>query len=315
MKHLKKIFHTASVTKEDPYLKLHDYLLLHRATPHSTTKKSPAELLFNRKFITTLPDIRANPAAVRKDILEAREADAQEKENMKRIKDDKANVVQHSIKKGSKVLLRRKTTKHNSEYDPDPYVVTGVFGTQIEAVRGDKRRTRDSQHFKLLHTIKPRSYTLAREPKDTSTYQEDPDIGCSRGQSGTLQGAGGCSGQAEQAEQHREGQPQGQPGEWQQGEGAQQLQGQPGEGEREQGELAGGDRGQAASWPARAARETSGDSSGPLTMPEVSILPILRNNPNVIIAETPANRPARTRRPPVELYKADWGPSRGKRRK
>ena len=28
MKHIKKIFHTSDITHEDPYLKLHDYLLL-----------------------------------------------------------------------------------------------------------------------------------------------------------------------------------------------------------------------------------------------------------------------------------------------
>ena len=55
MKHLKNIFHTSDITHEDPYLKLNDYFLLHRATPHPTTKKYPAELLFNRKFYTTLP--------------------------------------------------------------------------------------------------------------------------------------------------------------------------------------------------------------------------------------------------------------------
>ena len=71
MKHLKKIFHTAAVAKEDPYLKINDYLMQYRATPHPTTKKSPAELLFNRKFITRLPDLRRNPALGREDIKEA----------------------------------------------------------------------------------------------------------------------------------------------------------------------------------------------------------------------------------------------------
>ena len=36
MKHLKKIFHTAGVDREDPYLRLNEYLMQFRATPHST---------------------------------------------------------------------------------------------------------------------------------------------------------------------------------------------------------------------------------------------------------------------------------------
>ena len=55
MKHLKKIFHTAEEAIEDPYLKLNDYLLLHRATPRPTTKKCPAEVLFNRMFLPLSP--------------------------------------------------------------------------------------------------------------------------------------------------------------------------------------------------------------------------------------------------------------------
>ena len=65
-----KIFYTAEVAHKYPYLRLNDYLLLHSAMPHPTTKNSPAELLFNRKFVTILPDIRHNPAAGRQDILE-----------------------------------------------------------------------------------------------------------------------------------------------------------------------------------------------------------------------------------------------------
>ena len=118
IKHLKKIFHTAEVEHEDPYLKLNDYLLLHRATPHPTTKESPAELLFNRKFATTLPDIRHNPASGRQDILKARDNDRQEKET-RQDKNSMARVKDHPIQTWGKVLFQRKTNKHTSGYDPE----------------------------------------------------------------------------------------------------------------------------------------------------------------------------------------------------
>ena len=69
MKHLKKIFHTAGVAREDPYMRINNYLMQYRATPHPTTKKCPAELLFHRKFVTKLPDMRENPAKDCGDII------------------------------------------------------------------------------------------------------------------------------------------------------------------------------------------------------------------------------------------------------
>ena len=155
MKHLNKIFHTAEVAYEDPYLKLNDYLLLHRATPHPTTKKSPVELLFNRKFVTTLPDIRHNPAAGREDIIEAKDNDRKEKERMRNAKDNKAEVKDHAILIGDKVLLRRKITKHTSGNDPEAYTVTMVYGTQVEAERDGVNKVRDSQKWNKVTNLQP----------------------------------------------------------------------------------------------------------------------------------------------------------------
>ena len=169
---------------EAPYLKLNDYLLLHRATPHPTTKKSPAELLFNRKFVTTLPDIRHNPAAGREDIIEARDNDRQEKERMRNTKDNKATVKEHAILKGDKVLLRRKTTKHTSGYDPEAYTVTGVYGTQVEAERDGVKKVRDSQKWKKVTILQPRRYGKGASQVQRSTDQEDPDIGAGAAREG-----------------------------------------------------------------------------------------------------------------------------------
>ena len=44
--------------------KLNAYLLMYRSTPHSTTGVSPAELLFNRKIRTKLPELDSNFNAV-----------------------------------------------------------------------------------------------------------------------------------------------------------------------------------------------------------------------------------------------------------
>ena len=268
MKHLKKIFHTSDITHEDPYLKLHDYLLLHRATPHPTTKKCPAELLFNRNFYTTLPDIRHNPAAGREDILEARDNDRQEKEKMKQEKDSKANVRDHPIKTGDKVLLRRKTTKHNSVYDPEAYTVTGVYGTQVEAEREGSKMVRDSQKWKKVEIIRPRSYAQAVSQQHKSTYQEDPDVGAGVTQ-GTVQHGAGRAGQQEE------------------GEGGQD--------QREAGQ----------------APEQEGAG---IHQDRPDIRAALRRHPDIIVADTPANRPTRIRRQPREMYQPEPGPATKRRR-
>ena len=72
--HLKMIFHMGGVEREDPYMRLNNYLMQFRATPHATMKKCPVELLFGRKFNTKLPDLRTNPAKARRDIMEANQS-------------------------------------------------------------------------------------------------------------------------------------------------------------------------------------------------------------------------------------------------
>ena len=72
------------------------------------------------------------------------------------------------------VLLKRKSTKQDSVYDPQPYCVTATYGTQIAAIRGGQRKTRDAQRWKKVEVTKRRSYESKGE---ASRYQEDPDIG------------------------------------------------------------------------------------------------------------------------------------------
>ena len=196
MKHL-KIFHPAGVEREDPYIRLNEYLMQHRATPHSTMEKSLAELLFGRKFNTQLPDLRTNPAREREDIIEAKKVDKLAKECMKRYKDRGRYVKEHDIGVGDLVIAKRKSTKHESPYDPKPYKVQEVHGTQIKATREDgKQKTRDSQKWKKVDVQPRRSYKDVGSREYVSRYLEDTDIGATyqggegQGQEGREQGRG-----------------------------------------------------------------------------------------------------------------------------
>ena len=57
VKGLCKMVHTSIIERKDPKSELYTYLLHYRATPHGTTGVSPAEMLFNRKLRTKLPQI------------------------------------------------------------------------------------------------------------------------------------------------------------------------------------------------------------------------------------------------------------------
>ena len=58
MKHVKKIWHTATLEKKNPTLEINKHLRVQRATPHPSTGVAPAELLYGRLYKTRLPDMR-----------------------------------------------------------------------------------------------------------------------------------------------------------------------------------------------------------------------------------------------------------------
>lgn len=177
MKHVKKIWHTATLEQKDPTLEINKHLRVQRATPHPSTGVAPAELLYGRLYKTRLPDMRTDPAASRPDILKARERDKQAKLKQKEYKDSKTNVKAHTIQEGDKVLLGRKQTKLTSPYDPAPYTVTQVHGTQIVARRGDQQKTRDSQYWKKVDTVPRKDFTAIRERGFRRLDDYLPDIG------------------------------------------------------------------------------------------------------------------------------------------
>ena len=66
---------------------------LYRATPHATTGKSPAELLFNRQITTKLPNLVKDTASIA-----LKEKDSQSKEKMKFYADQKRHVKESDLR-------------------------------------------------------------------------------------------------------------------------------------------------------------------------------------------------------------------------
>ena len=159
MKVIKKVWHSALVEKKNPRQELYKFLRNYRSTPHTSTGKSPAEALFGRSIKTRLPQVMEKA-----EDDDMGKKDAESKASQKKYKDASRIVRPHSIKVGDAVLLKQKQTKTKSRYDPDPFRVTGVNGTQITASREHLVRTRDAQRFKKVTIAEPKSYQRQRQP-------------------------------------------------------------------------------------------------------------------------------------------------------
>ena len=172
MKVCQKIYHTALIENKNPKAEIKIWLRVNRSTPHPSTGKIPAEILFNRRFHNRLPSIINTPSD-RKDIEEARLHEIAMKKKQKDYKDKKAYVKPHNIQEGDTVLLQQKKSKQNPPFDPQHYTVINVQGHQIEASRDGKTKVRDAKMWKKVK-LKPKTdYDNVRETR--RKLQEDEE--------------------------------------------------------------------------------------------------------------------------------------------
>jgi hypothetical protein len=155
MKAMNKVWHIAHIEGKNHKQELYKFLRYYRATPHSSTGKAPAEVLFNRQVRLPQKNEPAKDLVISQRNLEA-------KAKQKAYKD--ANTKPHNIKVGDQVLLLQKQSKSNPRYDPKPYKVTNIRGTQITATRGATIRKRDA----LLVITQPSG--AMEKPDIPSTY-------------------------------------------------------------------------------------------------------------------------------------------------
>ena len=183
MKHLTKIWHTSLIEGKNPVAEVNKHVQMFKATPHPTTKKSPAEMMFeNRKFKTRLPSMHTKEKS--NCIQQAIDEDRIQKQRQKHYKDKKSYVKEHRIEIGDSVLLSQKKTKRTPPYDPVPYQVVEIKGHQITASRHNKITTRDAQKWKKITITRNRpnyaekgEYSYSSDEDDTSwSTQEEPNM-------------------------------------------------------------------------------------------------------------------------------------------
>ena len=149
VKSICKVIHTAVAEHKDPKEELSNFLLQYRATPHSTTERSPAELLFGRKIKTKLPQLPSKKPDS-PEVAQTRKVHDDKKLKQKHHFDTKHKAQPKNIKPGDKVLLKQKKTTIDPPYNPNPFTVTKVKGNQLTMADGTRTRVRDKNKVKLV---------------------------------------------------------------------------------------------------------------------------------------------------------------------
>ena len=182
MRTITKAVKTALLDKGSWKQEMYRFLRHYRATPHSTTGKSPAELLFGRKIKTDLPIYNSDKSGVSDNSIELlRKKDDRMKSYMKQLADQRNHAAESKFRIGDKVLVKQeKTDKTSPPFCPEPYRVAAKNGTMITADNGAHRITRNSSFFKA---IPDQCGSLQKYNKDAPTdtcgvNQGSSDVDC-----------------------------------------------------------------------------------------------------------------------------------------
>ena len=106
---------------------LRRYVTIYRSIDHSTTGKSPSELLFKRKLRGKLPDITTSQRD-----METRDVDAERKGKSKIYADNKNRAKHSDVTVGDQVLLKQdKVDKFSTTFNKTPHKVIKKNGNNV----------------------------------------------------------------------------------------------------------------------------------------------------------------------------------------
>ena len=170
---VKKVVKTAKLEHKNYKQELNRLLRNYRATPHSTTRVSPATALFGRPIKTKLPEM-STPCSD----LEIRERDRTAKAKMKSHADNRRYVKPSTLKEGDMVFVKRDDSKKKSAtpYDPRPRTVVEKKGSMVTAEDSDGVPiTRNSSFFKSVPSAEEKKVENATtEHKEVSADVAEP---------------------------------------------------------------------------------------------------------------------------------------------
>lgn len=138
--------------KQDWKEELRKYLLMYYSTPHSTTGKTPSELLYGRTIRTKLPSLRDTSASVVP--TDYRDRDQKMKEDGKEKEDLRRKAKPSSLAAGDQVLMKNLLpgNKLTTNFNPSPMVVLNKQGPRVTVQDATTGRVydRNSSHLKKL---------------------------------------------------------------------------------------------------------------------------------------------------------------------
>ena len=170
---LVKTVHAAVAAGKDPQAEVQRRLLNYRNTPHPSTGKTPSEMIMLRRMKTKIPAIlKASDNNIQK---EGKERDKITRKVRKQIFDKKHKEREETISPGDKILIKQQKTTIKPPFNPDPFVVTELKGTQVTAERGQKVRVRNRAKVKLLKDRPVHLQLASREEPDRQEEDDDDD--------------------------------------------------------------------------------------------------------------------------------------------
>ena len=182
MRKLSKTVKTSSIEGKNWKQDIQQFFLQYRATPHSTTGKSPAELLFGRPIKTKLPNVPPTGPGDEK----VRMKDRLAKGKMKAYADGRNNHKASTIQVGDMVLVQQKRkNKLSSRYHPELVRIIQRKGSMVTVEKPDgSTLTRNISHVKKISkeaTNRWRNIPEESEEEDNEDIPEDNPDGQNEG--------------------------------------------------------------------------------------------------------------------------------------
>ena len=172
---LKKFNQIAHAEGHDWRVKLQEFLLFYRSTPHSITGETPAKVLFGRNIRNGIPSIEI-------ELSENKSLDLIDKQNKERGKiytDKKRNAKENYLRRNDLVLLKNlhKQNKLSTEYEYAPYKIIKVYPRSCQIVNEKGKYVRSKAHLKLIRRAETNTTTRHTEDRDQRIYTEAQNIG------------------------------------------------------------------------------------------------------------------------------------------
>ncbi|XP_053690472.1 uncharacterized protein K02A2.6-like [Sabethes cyaneus] len=160
----------SQATNADWEEELIKYLLMYRSTPHSTTGKTPSEMLLGYNIRDKVPSIH-QPKEIDEEVADR---DKEKKDKGKTYADKRRNARPNNIVEGDAVLVKRmtKANKLSSNFDPEVFKVIKRKGGDV-VVASEESGVEYRRHVSHLQRINVDNETSIINP-DTNQSSSSP---------------------------------------------------------------------------------------------------------------------------------------------